>query len=739
MSDEQASELAILRECLRQAERKAEAERQRAEEADRRTEVERQRADETNKRIQATTLEECLHACHRYLHNALSVETDKLLTTKGFTNPKNKFYPTLLRPWEDFPELQSSVFYEAYKFFHPPEQPPVRCLNSVHYLEELGQNLSQRKLASEADLESFERTTVEGMVTRIIGQLCAMDPARTQFQLGQGVTFDNHTNSLSDAAEEVQQYLHIRTPRASPQPSSSSSSGSDSKPTRTRADQFCVFRNSDGIRKLLLVVEYKPPHKLSVGNLQAGFRPMNIEDILMAATIPNELEARLQYNADKLAAAVVTQTFHYMVENGLEFSYITTGEAFVFLHVQKEDPTTLYYHLAVPGDEVSNEEPEFSIPQIAISQVMSLCLIAFQSEQRNHRWRRDAKKKLKKYIVDYEAILRQIPETERKLSPASTYKGRKNANPRESPYPTRRKAQEEKARARTRTSCDLDELRLGDDGQSDPDTPSKQRKGRLQLVSQTKSNEDTADKRSNTDNHPGSKGRQRQYCTQECLLGLVRGMVLDKRCPNVMLHSGHTNWHAIDGQEFMRLVRSQLKDDLDNNCEPLGLQGARGALFKLTLASHGYVFVGKGTVRAFVPALSWEGSMYQKLRRLQGTAVPVYLGNIQLAHRYYLDVDVRISHMLLMSWAGAIVEETIDGQEIRRTVEEVQAEGVDQGDVRMANLLWNPERKRVMLIDFERAKYISYDKPSLAKDERVLQEMSPNKKRKRVEFMKERY
>lgn len=31
------------------------------------------------------------------------------------------------------------------------------------------------------------------------------------------------------------------------------------------------------------------------------------------------------------------------------------------------------------------------------------------------------------------------------------------------------------------------------------------------------------------------------------------------------------------------------------------------------------------------------------------------------------------------------MEKTTDGQEIRRTVEEGQAEGVDQGDVRMAN------------------------------------------------------
>jgi hypothetical protein len=43
----------------------------------------------------------------------------------------------------------------------------------------------------------------------------------------------------------------------------------------------------------------------------------------MAATIPNEPEARLQYNTDKVAAAVVMQTFHYMVENGSEFRRVS--------------------------------------------------------------------------------------------------------------------------------------------------------------------------------------------------------------------------------------------------------------------------------------------------------------------------------------------------------------------------------------------------------------------------------
>jgi hypothetical protein len=38
-----------------------------------------------------------------------------------------------------------------------------------------------------------------------------------------------------------------------------------------------------------------------------------------------------------------------MVENSLEYSYLTTREAFVFLQIEEAKPHTLYYHLAEPN------------------------------------------------------------------------------------------------------------------------------------------------------------------------------------------------------------------------------------------------------------------------------------------------------------------------------------------------------------------------------------------------------
>jgi hypothetical protein len=57
----------------------------------------------------------------------------------------------------------------------------------------------------------------------------------------------------------------------------------------------------------------------------------------------------------------------------------------------------------------------------------------------------------------------------------------------------------------------------------------------------------------------------------------------------------------------------------------------------------------KGHGGSFLPDLRHEGQMYKLLRRVQGSATPVCLGNIDLKKTYYLDVGVRIIHVLLLS------------------------------------------------------------------------------------------
>jgi hypothetical protein len=123
------------------------------------------------------------------------------------------------------------------------------------------------------------------------------------------------------------------------------------------------------------------------------------------------------------------------------------------------------------------------------------------------------------------------------------------------------------------------------------------------------------------------------------------------------------------------------------------------------------------------------------LEKVQGLATPVCPGNIDLKNTYYLDVGVRIIHMLLSSWGGITPEDSrlLIPQDdltskIQQSADKIRGLGVEHGDPRPRNMLWNAEIGRVMLIDFERSSGPSnQQKHSL--DAKVLQEVSSKKKR----------
>ena len=51
---------------------------------------------------------------------------------------------------------------------------------------------------------------------------------------------------------------------------------------------------------LLFIVEYKPPYKLSVGDLLWGLREdMSILEVIERDTIPTDLKERLEHNSDE--------------------------------------------------------------------------------------------------------------------------------------------------------------------------------------------------------------------------------------------------------------------------------------------------------------------------------------------------------------------------------------------------------------------------------------------------------
>jgi hypothetical protein len=143
-----------------------------------------------------------------------------------------------------------------------------------------------------------------------------------------------------------------------------------------------------------MVVEYKPSYKLSVFNLRAGLLRADdgymdvLKDVINRLTIPTQPDEKFVYYSEWLTTAALSQTYTYMIENGLEYSKLVTGEADVFLQVTEDELHTLYYHLAEPNIEAeAQSEADILLCRTAVGQTLTFCLLALDSKPRSQKWR----------------------------------------------------------------------------------------------------------------------------------------------------------------------------------------------------------------------------------------------------------------------------------------------------------------------------------------------------------------
>ncbi|OAA33960.1 Protein kinase-like domain protein [Metarhizium rileyi] len=690
---------------LEQAEKGQQEERRRADEEHRRADEEHRRAaDIAEEQIRLTTFDEYIAACHSLVYSRILVKAEPDLASKGsITNPPGKWCPQGLRPWPNFLELQRTVFGSIYDIF-PIEE---RVFENRAFLAGLGGRLSLRPIKDEKTLEFFLHLSVEDPTRAIIEQLKMVQDARAAFEMGDGIIFENRPQALSEVADEVVN-------------SETSAIASTSPP-----DQICVYRSNHTTlsqRTMIYISEHKPPHKLTAPHLRAGLRAMDIhKEVVNRKMIPTaaDPDALFRYHAERLTASAITQTYHYMIEGGLDYGLLTTGEAIVFLNVDWVEPGTLYYHLAEPSHEVMPHPNHFHICT-AVGQYLAFTLMALgrPGERRGHgQDERDrARAGLKSWNEDFEMTLRSIPESARSAPDSSsdyaptTYSGIDR-----SPFISRRRTRPYAEDHPSKDVARREDRREPSDDESmskpPPDTHTPAGRGARQTARRSQ--------RLALQTRGEGSQQERQYCTQKCLLGMVNGGLLDSKCPNTSLHNkGSTEisprYHPISHDEFLFFLQKQLKETLDNGITPIRLGGARGVLFQVTLLSHGYTFISKGTVRAFIKDLKHETAVYRRLRPIQGVYVPVFLGVIDLRTMdkiYYYDHRVYVVYMIFLSWGGCSINR-IDAASVNSTQMEDAAlrplkamhrEGVIHRDVRLANMLFNPETGRAMMIDFERS------------------------------------
>ncbi|KAM5441378.1 hypothetical protein MferCBS31731_003449 [Microsporum ferrugineum] len=652
---------------------------------------EQRRREEAEADLEPTTLPSFLRACHKLLL-AIDIVTDPTRTTQGaVTKPTNRMVPSRITIWDTFIEEQMTVWEKLNdhaSFFSE------KLFPSRHQLMYVRQLITP--ITSEWDLRYYERDTVENHVRRIVDQITENKDLKDALGLQGSVTFESHTNLGKTEGVSVK-------PTTETGPSTTAKSNTQSKKstaiTRGQADQFCIYRQEGNAHIPAIAIEYKAPHKLTQAEIEKGLA----KEIQPIRDVVGQESDDVEFCCRRLVAAVITQLFSYMVQKGIRYGYVCTGESFIFVYIPG-DPNSVQCALCKP-QEVKKDNLQLT----AVAQVLAFTIRALTALPISQTWY-DTVSELDVWPVEYSEILEQTPPTARLKQVSPLYRGRQPRNL--PPFGMT-------LRSRCRSS--EDERRLTSSSSSSPSPSFSLALSRPGIRGQTQK-EGTA--QSGSDRNPGESSGHKEaggtkrvynsiylypYCSQRCLLALKDGGPLDPLCPNYQDHQKG----RINVEDFRSSIRTQLATDRGYNpdCGPVYKPGSCGQLFKVRLSLYGYTLVAKGVEYQDLYKLEHELRVYNQLRDLQGECVPVCLGIVELTPGLpqYFDGGV-YTHMLFLSWAGESIRKDKKSGYTLDTVstaydalKTIHSKGVLHGDAEPRNILWNPIYQRVMIVDFERA------------------------------------
>jgi hypothetical protein len=179
-------------------------------------------------------------------------------TTGTTTDPVRRLFPQRITPWTDFQQLQRDEWdrLEGQSGFWNNEQYPSSAV-----LDYMRSRIDP--IGSEDELRFLERLTMEDMVKHLFDAISKDELLTRALDIGGRITFENQASFRNEETDKLSKSMgKLKV-----------SSDKSSRPRNTRADQFCVLRNSsDGIARPVVAIEYKAPYKLTIDEIPTSLQ-----------------------------------------------------------------------------------------------------------------------------------------------------------------------------------------------------------------------------------------------------------------------------------------------------------------------------------------------------------------------------------------------------------------------------------------------------------------------------------
>ncbi|KAG5958101.1 hypothetical protein E4U56_005805 [Claviceps arundinis] len=306
--------------------------------------------DEALRQLQLSSMLDLFVQCQTSLSSKLASDPDTFQRNpKKATKMTNRFKPLKLHQFHGCEQEQRAVFDELCNVFTPDLLVFTRLITVI----EIGEMIET--IASEKGLEMFLWAHVEGFARQVFWKLPSADKNSTVCEMYGEITVIHYVRNLDESIGMT------ASPEEGPGAATTSTQAQDAAPDsadpKTKVEKDKVFKpdglyvctkpgKGRGRNILLFPIEIKPGYAVT-RQLIASLKDT---DTFGEAKLGQPPQPGMH-----LLWGALMQIYDYMVRSLSSYGMLTTGEVIIFLYIDwSSDATTLYYHVAIPGEPAND-------------------------------------------------------------------------------------------------------------------------------------------------------------------------------------------------------------------------------------------------------------------------------------------------------------------------------------------------------------------------------------------------